>query len=98
MPAHRTVNQKQKKDLLPSDRLLRSAQDRVLDWWESAYLTEEFAVSNRFWQEANSSLPGIISDQKKLADIFDAVCLQRMRLKHNQQAPEWKGEQYLSTP
>lgn len=98
MPAHRTVNQNQKRALLPSDRLLRSAQDRVLDWWESAYLTDESAVSNRFWQEANASLPGVITDQNNLVDIFDAVCLQRMRLKHNQQAPEWKGEQYLSTP
>ena len=98
MPAHRTVNQKQKKALLPSDRLLRSAQDRVLDWWGSAYLKDAPAVSDRFWLEANASLPGIISDQKNLADIFDAVCLQRMRLRHDQQVPEWAGDKYLSTP
>ena len=97
MPAHRAVNQNQKKALLPSDRLLRSVQDRVLYWWESAYLTDEPEFSDRFWLEANASLPGVISDQGSLDDIFDAVRLQRMRLKHDQQAPEWKGEQYLST-
>ena len=98
MPAHRTVNQNQKKALLPSDRLLRSAQDRVLYWWESAYLTDEPEFSDRFWLEANASLPGVISDRGTLDDIFDAVRLQRMRLKHDQQAPEWAGQKYLSTP
>ncbi len=98
MPANRTVNQRQKKALLPSGRLLRSVQDRVLNWWGSAYLKDESDVSGRFWLEANASLPGVISEQGTLDDIFDAVCLQRMRLKHDQQAPEWKGEQYLSAP
>ncbi|MDE0715320.1 MAG: SAM-dependent methyltransferase, partial [Gammaproteobacteria bacterium] len=98
MPAHRKVNQKQKGARLPSDRLLRSAQDRVLDWWGSAYLEDASAVSDRFWLEANASLPGTISDQGTLDDIFDAVCLQRMRLRHDQQVPEWTGEKYLSTP
>lgn len=98
MPAHRKVNQKQKGARLPSDRLLRSAQDRVLDWWESAYLEDASAVTDRFWLEANASLPGTIHDEGTLDDIFDAVCLQRMRLRHDQQVPEWKGEKYLSTP
>jgi hypothetical protein len=26
-----------------------------------------------------------------MSDIFDALCLQRMRLKHDQQVPEWTG-------
>ncbi len=95
MPAHRTVNQKEKRAHLPGDRLLRSAQDRVLNWWGPAYEEGVPAISDRFWLEANSSLPGIHAAKGALDDIFDAVCLQRMRLKYDQQVPEWAGEKYL---
>ena len=57
MPTHRAVNQHEKRARLPGDRLLRSAQDRVLEWWGSAYVGGMPAVSDRFWLEANSSLP-----------------------------------------
>ena len=33
MPAHRSVNQYEKGARLPGEPLLRSAQDRVLNWW-----------------------------------------------------------------
>ena len=95
MPAHRTVNQNEKGACLPGERLLRSAQDRILNWWGPAYLEGVPAISDRFWLEANSSLPGIQTENGTLDDIFDAVCLQRMRLKHDQQAPEWAGERYI---
>ena len=95
MPAHRTVNQNEKGARLPADRLLRSAQDRVLNWWGPAYVEGVQAISDRFWLEANSSLPGIQTENGTLDDIFDAVCLQRMRLKHDQQVPEWAGERYI---
>ena len=95
MPTHRAVNQHEKRARLPGDRLLRSAQDRVLNWWGSAYVGGMTTISDRFWLEANSSLPAIRSDKGTLGDIFDAVCLQRIRLKHDQQVPEWMGEKYL---
>ncbi len=95
MPAHRTVNQKEKRAHLPGDRLLRSAQDRVLNWWGPAYAEGVPAISDRFWLEANSSLPGIHAAKGNLDDVFDAVCLQRMRLKCDQQVPEWAGEKYI---
>ena len=95
MPAHRKVNQGEKRAHLPGDRLLRSAQDRVLNWWEPAYVEGVPAISDRFWLEANSSLPGINAEEGTLDDIFDALCLQRMRLKYDQQVPEWAGEKYL---
>ena len=30
-----------------------------------------------------------------LHDVFDAVSLQRVKLKHDQQVPEWMGEKYV---
>ncbi len=95
MPAHRTVNQKEKRAHLPGDRLLRSAQDRVLNWWGPAYAEGVPMISDRFWLEANSSLPGIRAAEGTLDDVFDAVCLQRMRLRCDQQVPEWAGEKYI---
>ena len=95
MPAHRAVNQHEKRALLPADRLLQSARDRVLSWWESAYVRDLPTVSERFWLEATSSLPTVNADKKRLNDIFDAVCFQRLRLKHDQQVPEWRGERHI---
>ena len=73
MPAHRKVNQSEKRAHLPGDRLLRSAQDRVLNWWEPAYVEGVPTISDRFWLEANSSLPGINAEKGALDDIFDAL-------------------------
>ena len=95
MPAHRAVNQHEKGARLPADRLLQSARDRVLSWWESAYVRDLPTVSERFWLEATSSLPTVNADKKRLNDIFDAVCFQRLRLKHDQQVPEWTGERHI---
>ena len=95
MPAHRSVNQHEKRERLPTDHLLQSARDRVLGWWESAYVKDLPTVSERFWLEATSSLPTVNTDKQRLDDVFDAVCFQRIRLKHDQQVPEWTGDQYI---
>jgi SAM-dependent methyltransferase len=36
LPAHRNVNQNQKRDKLPGVELLRSAQDQIQSWWTKA--------------------------------------------------------------
>lgn len=90
MPAHRAVNQNQKRARLPGDRLLRGAQDRIVDWWGAAFTAVNPVLAERFWIEANSSLPTIEAGNT-LGNLFDAVCLQRMRLRHDQQVPEWTG-------
>ena len=96
MPAHRTVNQREKRSRLPSDQLLRVSKDRIMSWWEAAYLQEGSVLPERFWLEAVSSLPSIGADSVSLHDVFEAVCLRRLKLKHDQQVPEWAGEQYLA--
>jgi hypothetical protein len=90
LPAHREVNQRFKRDRLPSATTLFRAEDRIVGWWEQAYL--ERAGSNlpdQFMQEARASLPGFSADGAR--DIFASVCLQRIRLRHDQQVPEWDG-------
>ena len=96
MPVHRPINQHEKRDRLPGDRILRSAQDRILTWWNSAYQDRSKPIlAERFTLEAAASLPGITSATPHLDDVYSALSLQRMRLRQNQQVPEWSGEKYL---
>ena len=94
LPAARKVNQQEKKAKLPSDRILNSARSRFIDWWEEAYLTENSVLSNRFWLEASASLPAVSAGDQSLGQLFDAVCFQRLKLKTDQQVPEWSGDKY----
>ena len=97
LPAHRAVNQREKRDRLPSDQILRVAQDRIMTWWHSAYHQDtDKVLAERFTLEAAASLPSVSLSARNLEDVFAGVSLQRMRLKHDQQVPEWSAERYLS--
>lgn len=89
MPARREVNQKRKRALLPSEKILSSARDRILEWWSNAYFEGPELVRQRFWTEARASLPGLEGVETNPSDIFEALRLRRTRLKHDQQVPEW---------
>jgi hypothetical protein len=92
LPAHRSVNQNQKREKLPGLKILRSAQDRIQDWWERAYLKgEDHLLGERFMTEARASLPSINHDPR-LDELFAALNLQQIRLKQDQQIPEWEPE------
>jgi len=92
LPTHRSVNQGKKRDRLPGDAILRSAQDRIEQWWEGAYLEAENPVlPERFRIEARASLPIVGGENFQLDDVFAGLTLQRLRLKHDQQVPEWQG-------
>ncbi len=98
MPTHRQVNQREKRNLLPGDRILRQAEERILAWWNDAYRSApNRLLCDRFAIEAATSLPGVSSGSDRLDDYYAGLALQRLRLKHNQQAPEWTGERYLQT-
>ena len=51
-------------------------------------------VAERFALEATVSLPGVAPADASLDSYYSAVNLQRLRLKQNQQVPEWNGERY----
>ena len=90
MPAQRLVNQKKKRDLLPSDAVMDKAEERILDWWDKAYYRAPWLLE-QFFLEASSSLPGIQPGNSTPDTIFESVCLQRAKLRRDQQAPEWDG-------
>ncbi|MGI4803034.1 MAG: methyltransferase domain-containing protein [Janthinobacterium lividum] len=92
MPAHRRVNQHQKRDRLPSGEALRRAADGIFNWWNAAYLVQnDLVMPRKFVEEARASLPGlsgvdgIVGNDKLMA----AVALQRLRLRRDQGIPEW---------
>jgi SAM-dependent methyltransferase len=90
LPAHRSVNQNQKREKLPGIELLRSAQDRVQEWWDRGYLKANNQVlPDRFMTEVKATLPIIEQGEVHLDDVFAALNLQQIRLKHDQQVPEW---------
>jgi hypothetical protein len=92
LPAHRDVNQNQKRDRLPSIGVLRSAQERIEDWWDRGYVkADNRLLPERFMTEAKATLP-IIGKAEHLGDVFAAVGLQQLRLKNDQQAPVWEPE------
>ena len=92
MPSDWQVNQRQKRDRLPSAEVFQVAQERVQNWWNEAYLQAKNPLMPlRFTNEARASLPGLfnIANSLTLDDLFAAVMMQRLRLKHDQQVPEW---------
>ena len=90
MPVQRKVNQHRKRSLLPSDAVMDRAEDRILDWWHRAYYQAP-GLREQFLLEASSSLPGIMPSDHALESVFESVCLQRAKLRRDQQAPEWDG-------
>ncbi len=92
LPTHRVVNQREKRDRLPADGRLRAAGEAIQGWWQQAYLTKTESVPpRRFSDEARASLPGLaeLSAVPAPDDVFAALQVQRLRLRHDQQVPEW---------
>jgi hypothetical protein len=91
LPSHRSVNQNQKRDKLPGVDVLRLAQERIQEWWDKGYLKADNQVlPERFMTEAKATLPIIEHDEARLDDVFAALNLQQIRLKHDQQVPVWE--------
>jgi SAM-dependent methyltransferase len=94
LPAHRKINQHLKRDQIISAELLQRSQGLIGEWWQHAYLDSSDAMTSaQFWQEARSTLPLLDARDRQgaLDDLFMAVDLQRMRLRHDQQLREWNG-------
>jgi hypothetical protein len=101
LPTDSQVNN-QKSDRLPTEQKLKVAKERIQHWWQVAWLDDEFKTlepsdflnnkknqSQRFFAEANIALPGLNSDNSSVDDLFEALVMQRGRLKEMQQLREW---------
>lgn len=89
LPTDSKVNN-QKSDKLPTELKLLNAKSRITDWWKEAWLkSEDAALSQRFFAEANIALPGLDSSNTSVDDLFEALVMQRGRLREMQQLQEW---------
>ena len=89
VPSDSKVNNN-KRDKLPSEKTLSAAKDRMQHWWASAWLNDnEQNQKQRFFAEANIALPGLSAQNDSIDDLFEALLLQRGRLKDMQQLSEW---------
>jgi electron transfer flavoprotein alpha/beta subunit len=90
LPALRSVNQRQKTDRLPSAGRLAKAREIIIDWWTAGYIDNANpSIGRQFVTEACASLPGIV-ETPSAETVFDGMELQRLRLHHDQQVPEWE--------
>jgi SAM-dependent methyltransferase len=88
LPTHRTVNQHEKRDRLPSAATLSSARRDVVDWWEGTWRSDP-VLDARFVREVCAALP--VSGDFSTDAAFDALSWRRLRLQQDQQLAEWIG-------
>lgn len=89
-PCDPQVNRHEKRDKLPSATMFAQSKDRIISWWEHAYLSDE-ALGNRFVLEAAAALP--IFEGGGTSEIYSALDWRRMRLLQDQRVPEWTRAQ-----
>lgn len=87
-PCDRRVNQNEKRDRLPSAAIFAASRDRMVAWWQSAYLSDA-ALSVRFEREVAAALP--VERDADLDDVYSALDWRRLRLLQDQQVPQWFG-------
>ena len=87
MPASRKVNLR-KRDRLPSAAAIDESADRILSWWEHAYVARD-AYSRRFTLEAGASLPIAADPDADLPTILNGLQARRLTIRANHAISEW---------
>ncbi len=95
LPATRRINQHEKRDKLPRAELLQRSEDRILSWWETAYVKKSDEWKRLFFDQANASLrlmPVSTSSAPELEDVFSSLLSQQQMLRVSQQVPLWPAK------
>lgn len=86
VPSDRRINQHLKRDRIPSFARLQDAKERIIGWWHDAWLGDQ-ALAARFSREVGAALP--VQNAHDPEEIYDGLRWRRLRLRQDQQAPEW---------
>jgi hypothetical protein len=89
------VNQHLKRDRLPSASALAGARQSIIAVWEEAWLQDQ-ALQIRFQRETAAALP--VNPGASIEDVFAALEWRRLRLRQDQQVPEWTGARAIEAP
>ncbi len=84
LPAKTTINA-QKSDRLPSRIRLSKSKELILHWWQQAWDDNKA----EFFTQAAFALPSIQPHNQNYDDVFEAMSLQRDRIKDFQQLEDW---------
>ena len=85
VPANAKLNLS-KSDKLPSMRTLLQSRRDMVAWWQSAWASD----ADTFYTQARLALPGLPQRGCSFEDVFDALTVQRDRIRSLQQLPEWE--------
>jgi SAM-dependent methyltransferase len=88
MPASKRINN-EKSNRLVTQRALEQASERIGEWWEDAFLSTGFEAQQRFFLEAEQTLPMLRGSDTAVA-LIDAMKLQRIRLARDQGLRGWE--------
>lgn len=99
-PTNASTN-RNKRDKLPSSKVLLQSSERMMEWWSSAFIKNESQpIRRRFFVEAQGTLvmnPNwnieIQPSERSLEILFNALSLKRVSLKTDQGIEEWEGVQ-----
>ena len=99
-PTNGTIN-RNKRDKLPSSKTLLQSSERMMEWWNSAFIkNENQPIRRRFFVEAQETLVmnanwNIVKQPSELSlePLFNALSLKRVSLKTDQGIEEWEGVQ-----
>ncbi|WP_318408755.1 class I SAM-dependent methyltransferase [Photobacterium leiognathi] len=86
LPASKTENN-QKRARVPTRRRLIDSRERIVNWWQIAWQTEQ--EQKRFFDEAVLSLPHLPLACRSFDDVFDAMGLQVNGVKSRLLVGEW---------
>ena len=84
LPAKTHINAR-KSDKLPSSARLQQNRRIITDWWQQGWSDS----ADEFFTQANLALPNLPDSNRSFEDVFDALTLQRDRIKDFQQLEEW---------
>lgn len=88
MPASKRINS-EKSNRLVTQLALEQASDRITEWWEQAFLSSGTDARQRFFLEAEQTLP-LLEAIASPPELIDAMKVQRIRLAKDQGLRPWE--------
>ncbi|MRJ43159.1 MULTISPECIES: HNH endonuclease domain-containing protein [Idiomarina] len=84
LPTQKKINEN-KSDKLPTRQRLTQSRAYILEWWQQAWDSNQ----REFFTQANFALPDLTPNNTNYNDVFEALTVQRDRIKQIQQLRDW---------